>query len=392
MTHTRQSWKISTERPVSYDISCCHDLLNPENKALLASNDKTDGKRRFVVVDTNVLSFYGDAIANYFKQNGITAYIHPFEAGEDNKSMPQYLDVLSALENFPINRRNEPIIAIGGGVTTDLVGFVASTWRRGVPHINVPTTLMGYVDAAIGIKTGINFNSNKNRLGCFSPPEQVLLDRSFFTSLPRRDILNGVGEILKLAVVKEPELFFMLERHGSDSINNQFQNSHCEDILNMSVTSMLAELEPNLFETDLARAVDFGHNFSPALEMQTELNLLHGEAVVIDILLSSIISFEKSILSKTDLDRIFSLTLNLGLPLSSHGLEADLLMQSLLERQHHRNGVQCFPVPTSIGACSFVEDITINDITSAVTFFQKWLQESTGLKERKSHEQHSQCR
>lgn len=386
MTGFQKTWQIRTERPISYDIVCRHDLFHPDNDALLVTHDNKGGSRRFVVVDSQILVHYGEAIEHYFKANNIEACIHAFHAGENNKSVDQYLEVLDGLDAFPINRRNEPIIAIGGGVVTDLVGFVASSWRRGVPHINVPTTLMGYVDAAIGVKTGINYKDHKNRLGSFSSPERVLLDHTFFQTLPRRHLLNGVGEILKLAIIKEPGLFSILEQHGNNCIAAQFQDSTSWEILSMSVDSMLAELIPNLFETELARVVDFGHTFSTALEMQSDLDLLHGEAVVIDMLLSSIIAWQRSLLDKEDMERIFSLVLTLKLRLSSQGLHPDLLMQALVERQHHRNGVQRVPLPMGIGSYCFVANIGLEDITRAVAFYKTWLQENYSHQGCENHE------
>lgn len=391
MTRIQQSWQVRTARPVGYDIVCCHDLFHPDNGALLSTDGEGGGRRRFVVVDRNVLSHHGDAIAGYFRTNDITACIHPFEAGECNKSFSQFMAVVQALESFPINRRNEPIIAIGGGVVTDLVGFVASTWRRGGPRLNVPTTLMGFVDAAIGVKTAINLNCHKNRLGSFSPPERVLLDSAFLQTLPRRHLLNGVAEILKLAIVKEPDLFALLEQHGRDCIDARFQDNTSQAILSMSVGSMLAELTPNLFETELARVADFGHTFSTGLEMQAELDLLHGEAVVIDMLLSSVIAWQRSLLSRSELDRIFSLVLNLGLPLSCAGLQPELLMQSLIERRHHRNGLQRLPLPTAIGSHCFVKNITIEDISRAVAVYQAWLQDILYVDGQRNHERIFQC-
>ncbi len=373
LTGFQKSWQVRTERPVSYDIVCSHDLFHPDNDALLVTKDERGGQRRFVVVDSQILVNYGDAIENYFLANNIDACIHSFDAGETNKSVSQYLAVLEGLDAFPINRRNEPIIAIGGGVVTDLVGFVASSWRRGVPHINVPTTLMGYVDASIGIKTGINFKQHKNRLGSFSSPERVLLDHTFLKTLPHRHLLNGVGEILKLAIIKEPELFSTLELCGSSCIKTQFQDKAGWEILSVSVESMLAELVPNLFETELARVVDFGHTFSTALEMHDDLDLLHGEAVVVDMLLSCIIAWQRSLLSRDDLDRIFSLVLTLKLCPLGEGLDPGLLMQSLTERQHHRNGVQRVPLPMGIGSHCFVGNIGLEDVSRAVKFYKEWL-------------------
>jgi 2-epi-5-epi-valiolone synthase len=144
----------------------------------------------------------------------VEAKIVVFPGDEENKTLDHYLALARELDCFPIHRRDEPIIAIGGGVLTDLVGFVAASYRRGVPYVKVPTTLMGYVDASIGIKTGLNFNSNKNRLGSFHAPQAVLLDKAFLKTLPRRHILNGVCEIIKLAVIKDAPLFGLLETHG----------------------------------------------------------------------------------------------------------------------------------------------------------------------------------
>ena len=141
-----------------------------------------------------------------------------FPGGEEHKNSEIYQDIARALDAFPIHRRDEPVIAIGGGVLTDVVAFVAASYRRGVPHIKVPTTLMGYVDAALGIKAGINFNGNKNRLGAFEPPLAVLLDRSFLPTLPRRHLVNGVCEIIKLAIIRAAGLFQRLGRDAARAV------------------------------------------------------------------------------------------------------------------------------------------------------------------------------
>lgn len=163
---------------------------------------RIENGRRFVVVDSNVDRHYSAQIRNYFSYHGVEAKIITFPGGEENKTIENYLSIVRELDSFPIHRRDEPIIAIGGGVLTDVVGFVAGSYRRGVPHIKVPTTLIGYVDASIGIKTGVNFNGNKNRLGAFASPQKVLLDKSLLKTLPKRHILNGLCEIIKLAVIR----------------------------------------------------------------------------------------------------------------------------------------------------------------------------------------------
>ncbi|MEO5829486.1 MAG: sedoheptulose 7-phosphate cyclase [Rhodanobacter sp.] len=359
-------WHVSHRRPIDYDIISTTGLFDPANVSLLASG-RVDGGRRFVVVDEQVASYHAEALDVYFAQHRIDARIIRFPGGEAAKTLDAYLRLVRELDHFPIHRRDEPIIAIGGGVLTDVVGFVAGSYRRGVPHIKVPTTLMGYVDAAVGIKTGINFNGRKNRLGSFEPPLQVLLDRGFLTTLPPRHILNGVCEIIKLAVIKDAALFVQLERHGADSIADGFQDEHGGEILDRSISGMLEELQPNLFEDELARNVDFGHTFSYGLETRHQDRLLHGEAVLLDIAVSVLIADRRGLLDAAATERVFALIAALGIVLQVELLDAELMWNSLLDRVEHRNGSQRVPLPDGIGRCVFVNDISAAEITAAIT-------------------------
>ena len=316
---------------------------------------------------------YATQIRNYFAFHHIDARIITFPGGEENKSMGSYLSILAELDAFPIHRRDEPIIAIGGGVLTDVVGFVASSYRRSVPHIKVPTTLMGYVDASVGIKTGLNFNGHKNRLGSFEPPLQVLLDRAFLKTLPRRHILNGVCEIIKLAVIKDPGLFAMLELHGAHSVSANFQDEIGAAILDRAITGMLEELQPNLFEEDLSRKVDFGHTFSYGLETYDDADLLHGEAVLLDIAISVLVARARDLLTEQETGRVFALIAKLGIALNTETLDPVVLWRSLEERVQHRNGFQRVPMPDGIGNCVFLNDIRQEEIESATLMLKNWI-------------------
>lgn len=370
MTNSTRNWHVTHQRTIEYEVANCPDIFNPQNEALL-SIGKRENARRFVIVDANVDGYFSKAIREYFSFHKIDAKILVFPSGEKNKSVDNYLWILSELDRFPINRRDEPIIAIGGGVLTDIAGFVASSYRRGVPHIKVPTTLMGYIDASVGIKTGINFNNHKNRVGSFEPPKKVLLDRNFLKTLPERHILNGVCEMLKLAVVKDLTLFELLESHGPASITSKFQDEISASILDRSVGGMLEELQPNLFEDELARKVDFGHTFSYGLETHDEAHLLHGEAVLIDIVLSSILANARNLLSEQELNRLFDLVSKLGIHLNSKIVTPELLWNTLEERTYHRNGLQRVPLPEGLGQCTFVNDITFKEIQSACKILEE---------------------
>ncbi|MBI4762439.1 MAG: sedoheptulose 7-phosphate cyclase [Chloroflexota bacterium] len=364
MTHARQAWRVNYQRPIQYEIVNSPNVFDLRNTDLLYPGVSASA-RRFVVVDANVERHFGADIHRYFLHHGVDAKIVTFPGGEENKTIAFYQYLVRELDAFPIHRRDEPIIAIGGGVLTDVVGFVASSYRRSVPHIKVPTTLMGYVDASIGIKTGINFNGHKNRLGSFEPPKRVLLDKSFLKTLPRRHLLNGVAEIIKLAVIKDARLFAMLESHGVESVEARFQNTMGGIILDRAITGMLEELEPNLFEDDLARKVDFGHTFSYGLETRNEAHLLHGEAVLLDIVFSSLLAQTRGLLASAEVDRLFRLIAALGIVLDISLLNPPELWQSLEERTYHRNGLQRVPMPHGIGDCVFLNDITLGEIQTA---------------------------
>jgi 2-epi-5-epi-valiolone synthase len=367
-----QTRRVTHPQIIEYEVISTSNLFHPQNWALL-SVGKIEDARRFVVLDENVAKHYASAIRDYFAHHHVEAKIVTFPGGEENKTMEHFLTIVRELDSFPIHRRDEPIIAIGGGVLTDLAGFVAASYRRGVPYIKVPTTLMGYVDASIGIKTGINYNGNKNRLGAFHAPQTVLLDKAFLKTLPKRHILNGVCEILKIAIVKDPELFQLLETHGAKSVEAYFQDEPGGIILDRAIAGMLEELQPNLFEEELARKVDFGHTFSYGLETQYESDLFHGEAVLLDILISTLIARARNLLSNEEINRIFHLTDMLGIPLDASLLDPSLLWDSLTERTYHRNGLQRVPMPNGIGGCVFLNDIKACEIETAVTTLKEWI-------------------
>lgn len=372
MINNMTTRKVVCQQTIEYDVITTHDLFDPCNPALLLAGRAKDA-RRFVVVDANVAGYFLPAIQAYFDYHCIEARIVTFPGGEENKTIEYYLELSRELDAFPIHRRDEPIIAIGGGVLTDVVGFVASSYRRGVPHIKVPTTLMGYVDASIGIKTGINFNNGKNRLGSFAAPQKVLLDKSFLKTLPRRHLLNGVCEIIKLAVIKDAELFGWLEQDGLRSLDAHFQNEEGGRIINRAITGMLEELEPNLFEEDLARRVDFGHTFSYGLETRYERELLHGEAVLLDVALSMLVARSRRLVSDEETTRLFGLIDSLGIKLKTNLLHPNQLWHSLVERTYHRNGFQRTPMPDGIGNCVFLNDVNAGEIETAVKKLEEWM-------------------
>ncbi len=378
-------WQVSATRQIEYDLLNVADVFDPHSDALLSMGRVREG-RRFVVVDECVARHQGARIGAYFAQHRIDARIITLPGGEDGKTLEAWLSVLRALDDFPIHRRDEPIIAIGGGVLTDVVGYAAASYRRGVPHIKVPTTLMGYVDAAVGIKTGINFNGRKNRLGNFEPPLCVLLDRGLLRSLPPRHLRNGLCEIIKLAVIRDAALFRLLEQYGALALATAFQDAHGAEILDRAIGGMLEELAPNLYEEDLARKVDFGHTFSYGLETLHGDDLLHGEAVLLDILVSTAIARRRGLLAAAAAGRVFAMVARLGLAPDLTLLDTEFMWQSLLDRIEHRNGLQRVPLPAAIGECVFVNDIARAEIEASIHSLRE-----RALHDRTSHDRIAEC-
>ena len=355
----------------SYTLQKTANLFLSENNIILKVAKIKPKGRFFILIDKKVNSIYGEKLSNYFYKHGIAIKICVMDGGDQAKNQQCYLDVFKELCLFDPLRKDEPLLAIGGGVVTDLGGFVASTYRGGIPHIKIPTTLMGYVDASVGIKTGINFGPYKNRMGSFTIPAGIILDKTFLKTLDKRNLISGIGEIMKLAVILDPKLFELLEIGSKILLENKFQNELGETILDRAIKKMVDELSGNLYEVILKRKVDFGHTFSLILESTSNYKMMHGEAVALDILYSCCISYLRGLLKARDLDRILMLYKNLSMPTWSLYLNSKHLWTSVKERIMHRNGRQFIPIPVGIGHCKFINDLRLAEIQPAIDILKE---------------------
>ncbi len=279
------------------------------------------------------------------------------------------------MEQFGVLRRDEPLIAVGGGVLLDVAGMAAGIYRRGIPYIRVPTTLVGLVDASVGAKTGINFETRRNRLGSYYPPIAAYLDRIFLRTLESIEISSGLGEILKMAVIKDARLFALLEEFGPALVAGKFEHACADEVINRAVVGMKVELENNLWEKDLKRLVDFGHSFSPIIEMRSisekgQAPLTHGQAVTLDVLFSSVLSHARGLLPEEQLRRVFRTANAMGLP-TYHALFTNplIILEALKDTMKHRNGDQHLPMPVRIGEATFFNDLSYDEIRDAVPTF-----------------------
>ncbi len=367
------TWMVESQLPVSFKIKNSPGIFSKSNLDLLEYGSQGASSRRMIVIDQNICHFYLNDVRNYFAAHGVDIHVVAIQAEEEDKNLDTLIVVLNEMERFGLLRRAEPVIAIGGGVLLDVVGMAAGLYRRGIPYIRVPTTLVGLVDASVGVKTGINFQARRNRLGSYFPPLASYLDKFFLRTLDILEISSGLGEILKMAVIKDPVLFALLELNGKKLLDTKFQDcEYADDVINRAVQGMKEELENNLWEANLKRTVDFGHSFSPVIEMRSiekndHVPLTHGQAVTIDVIYSSVISCQRGLLHENELVRIARTARNMGLP-TDHELfrEPLIILEALNDTMKHRNGAQNLPVPTSIGGSVFLNDLTLEDIKAGV--------------------------
>jgi len=380
---------VQASQPILYNVEECEDILNPSNLALLsgivpntfppqvAPFVRSAGKqlRRLLIVDENWYRLHGTKLVKYLDHHKVENKIIQLPFCESNKDFDLVFEVAQQIEDFKLHRRREPLIAIGGGVCLDVVGLAANLYRRNTPVIKIPTTLMAVVDASIGVKTAVNFHNKKNKLGTYCPPLGVFYDRAFLTTLDQRNLSNGAAEILKMACIKDGPLFHMLEQHGVDLITSKFQCPAARMVLRRSIQGMLEELECNLYEHILTRVVDYGHTFSPEIEMaalSTNDELLHGEAVNIDMALTTEIAYNRGYITADQKRRVFSIMLALRLPFWHHSVTPKLLIKGLCDMTMTRDGLQRVPLMAGIGETRFVNDLTDDEVVRAARSLQQF--------------------
>jgi 2-epi-5-epi-valiolone synthase len=358
--HSDDFWRLSVSRISNQEIILSKGILSPLNGTL---SGLISGRRALFVVTPSVDRIYGRALRKYIKAVDMNAEceVVVLNSNEATKNLQAVSELCDRASNFGLGR-NAPIIAMGGGVCLDITGLSAALYRRGVPNIKVPTTLIGLIDAGIGTKNAVNHRSHKSLIGTFSAPAASVLDSTFLATLPDRHLRNGFAEMLKIAVIADKALFEMLREQGGELLQERFQDNilGAHESIRRSVVAMLEELSLNLYETEeYRRKVDFGHTFSPYIETASKHAVLHGEAVAIDIAISTQIAYNLDILSIDERDAVLEALRNSGLSCHWNGLDASDMYLSLQSIRQHRNGNLHLVVPDAIGSCVFLED---NDI------------------------------
>ncbi|MBV8802803.1 MAG: 3-dehydroquinate synthase, partial [Gammaproteobacteria bacterium] len=269
-------------------------------------------KRLLIITDTHLFSSLGKTLQFILQDQGLSPELLAFPAGEKYKTREtkQQLEDQLLEKNYG---RDTCLIALGGGVVSDLVGFLGATYCRGIPVIYIPTTLLSMVDASIGGKTGINTLHGKNLIGTFTQPHAVLIDTNTLATLPAHEWRNGIVEIIKHALIADANLFSILQK-------NFTYIKQSDILLDIIYTSCL--IKKNIVEQDekelsLRKLLNFGHTIGHTIETIENYHISHGEAVAIGILVESYLSIKQGLLSENILFVIEKLLRKYGLPLKT---------------------------------------------------------------------------
>ena len=326
------------------------------------------GERCVIVTDSNVGSHFADAATRSLKMSGFVPSIVTVPAGESSKSLKIAGE---CYDQFAMKRleRKSFVIALGGGVVGDLAGFVAATYLRGMPFVQVATTLLAQVDSSVGGKVGINLKAGKNLVGAFHQPRTVLCDLDTLSTLPDREFRSGLAEIIKYGVIRDTELFKRVEK-DLDKILERDPNvlTHIVSRCCAIKAEIVAEDE---FETKGLRALlNFGHTIGHALEAVSGYDeYLHGEAISIGQVAAARLSVKLSTLTEKDSIRIHDLLVRAGLPvgLKLTPKKRDNLVEAMKTDKKVSGGEVKFVLAESLGKAVAGQRVSDSEVTGILT-------------------------
>ncbi len=268
-------------------------------------NEHHSNTTAFLLVDKSILKIHKDNFINPIIEliDGKTI-VYPFLASEKNKTYDSIIKIHAAMQKKKLGR-DSLLIAIGGGITGDVGGFAASTYMRGIPYIQIPTTLLAAVDSSVGGKTGINFNGAKNFIGSFYQPEADFIDTSLFSSLLEEEIICGTGEVLKYAFLTDIQFYNYLKRNIDKLIS--LNKTTLQRIIEESVKFKAAVVIKDEKESGLRKVLNLGHTFAHAFESTLNHKIKHGQAVIVGLTAALHLSFQMGLLNEKNLLKYLSL-------------------------------------------------------------------------------------
>lgn len=346
VTTNGSTMRINLRREIdeSYDVVFGRDLFAQIARELKESQF---GSRYAIITDSNVRPLYGGSLANSLEKEGLAVNTFSFTAGEQNKTRETKQEIEDKMLESGLGR-DTVILALGGGVVGDLAGFIAATFNRGVPYIQIPTTLLAQADSSIGGKVAVDTTYGKNLIGAFKQPRKVYIDVTTLETLVERDYRTGLAETIKHGIIQDAEFFHYLQQNV-DSILGRVA-----DFL-LNIAKQNCRIKGNVVEQDphergLRRILNYGHTVGHALEQLSDFALPHGEAISIGMMVSGRIANILGYLSQSELFQQEQLLLKMGLPTS---LPQGILIKSIIEitsrDKKAKGGRVRYVLPLSIG-------------------------------------------
>ena len=322
----------------SYDVRIGRGLLDDCGRQIA---ERVRCASAAVVADDTVYALYGERVCASLEAAGIRTVCYVFPHGEKSKNLLEYAKILNFLAENRVTRA-DALIALGGGVTGDLGGFAAATYLRGIPFVQLPTTLLAAVDSSVGGKTAVNLPAGKNLAGAFYQPELVLCDLDTLDSLPREIFLDGCAEVIKYAVLGSRELFALLADIPSGKGLEE-------------VTARCVEMKRDFVQSDeldrgARQMLNLGHSFGHAVEASSRFTLSHGKSVAIGMAMILRAACSRGLCSAETRDAVIALLQRYGLP-TECPYPADMLLGALSADKKIFGTRLNLVVPTDIGAC-----------------------------------------
>ncbi|MDT8901797.1 3-dehydroquinate synthase [Anaeroselena agilis] len=326
------------------------------------------GDRALVVTDAVVADLYGERALAALRRAGVRAGLAVIPPGEESKSLAAAEGLYTQAIEGGLDRRS-PIIAVGGGVVGDLAGFVAATYLRGVPFIQVPTTLLAQVDSSVGGKVAVNHPAGKNLIGAFYQPRLVVADVAVLATLPARELASGLAEVVKYGVIADAAFFAWLGANSEAILARDA--GVLGEIVRRSCEIKAAVVEQDEKESHLRMILNFGHTIGHAVEAATGFaRYTHGEGVAIGMYGAALLASLLGRCGRETVENVAALLGRFGLPTAARGCRAEDLTAYLARDKKSIGGVVNWVLPDGIGRvtiCGDVPDEAVRQVLAAIT-------------------------
>ncbi len=347
---------MSTTVPVNipgaqYNIHIENNLLDSAGQIL---RDLTQSNKIAVVTDTNVGPIYANRLLEGLRKADFNPILATIPAGEQHKTFEHLLPIFDQFLTARIDRKT-PVLALGGGVIGDMAGFVAGTILRGVPFIQMPTSLLAMVDASVGGKTGIDHAVGKNLIGVFHQPIAVLIDPTVLQTLPRRELIGGLAECIKHEIIRDAEGFADLETNIARALTLDLEYLAQLVAHNVAIKAKVVAADP--FEQGERAHLNLGHTFGHAIETVSNYSISHGEAVSLGICAASHVAQALNLITHDDQTRIKNLCKAAGLPTCGLQLDSQQILDAMIFDKKVQSGQIRLVLPRGLGGATLRNDV-----------------------------------